>query len=248
MAKSKEKNKALELRQKGESIKVIAKRIGIAKSTVSLWCRDIKLTPAQIQRLHEKMIRGGYYGRMKGARMQYEQRLKRIEEFKKQGIEYLGAISAREFLVAGVALYWGEGQKKGREVRVTNSDPEIIKFMLKWFRMVWGINKDRIALSIIINRIHRKRIREVEEYWSRVTKIPLEGFTKTTLIKAKSKKRYKNFAIHYGTLTIRLKKSTNLHHQIIGMIEGFASRGSSMAEQWHHKPVVASSTLASGTK
>src|SRR3989344_6138095 len=101
MAKSKEKNKALDLRQKGESIKAIAKRIGIAKSTVSLWCRDIKLTPAQTQRLHEKMVRGGYYGRMKGARMQYEQRLRRIEKFKKQGIERLGLISARDFLVAG---------------------------------------------------------------------------------------------------------------------------------------------------
>ena len=160
--------------------------------------------------------------------MQYEQRLERIKKFKKEGIECLGSISARDFLVAGVALYWGEGQKKGRDVRVSNSDPEVIKFMLKWFKMVLGIDKDRITLSIIINKIHRKRIREVEEYWSRVTKIPLEGFIKTTLIKAKSKKRYKNFPTHYGTLTIRLKRATNFHHQIIGMIEGLASRGSSV--------------------
>ena len=36
MAKSAEKNKAIGLRKKGESIKDIAKKIGIAKSTVSL--------------------------------------------------------------------------------------------------------------------------------------------------------------------------------------------------------------------
>jgi len=220
MAKSKEKNKALDLRQKGESIKAIAKRIGIAKSTVSLWCRDIKLTPAQTQRLHEKMVRGGYYGRMKGARMQYEQRLRRIEKFKKQGIERLGLISARDFLVAGVALYWGEGHRKGREVKITNSDPEIIKFMLRWFKRVCEVDNDRITLSVIINKIHQNRVREVEEYWSRITKIPRKQFTKTTLIKTKNKKNYKNFSIHYGTLTIRIRKASNLHHQIIGMIEG----------------------------
>lgn len=48
MAKSKEKNKALKLRQQGESIKKIAKKLKIAKSTISLWCRDIELTPEQI--------------------------------------------------------------------------------------------------------------------------------------------------------------------------------------------------------
>lgn len=50
MAKSKEKNKALILRQNGESIKDIAKRLKISKSTVSLWCRDIKLTSEQIKK------------------------------------------------------------------------------------------------------------------------------------------------------------------------------------------------------
>lgn len=220
MAKSKEKNKALELRQKGMSVGDIAKRIGIAKSTVSLWCRDIELTPAQTQRLHEKWVRGSYSGRMKGARMQYRQRLERMAMFQKQGMDLVGKLSDRDILVAGTALYWGEGDKKGRQVKITNSDPKIIKFILKWFKQVCKIGRDRITLYVIINEIHRNRVRKVEEYWSRITGIPRNQFTKTTLIKAKNKKNYKNFPVHYGTLTIRIKKSTNLHHQIIGMIEG----------------------------
>jgi transcriptional regulator with XRE-family HTH domain len=221
MAKSEERNKALELRQKGESIKEIAKKLRIAKSTVSYWCRDIKLTPAQIQRLHKRMIIGGYRGRLKGARMQYERRLKITKELKKQGEDLLGLISVRDFMVAGAALYWGEGSKKEKQgVRVTNSDPEIIKFMLKWFIHIWGIRKNQINLSIMINKIHGNRVKEIEEYWSKLTKIPLEQFHKTILIKAKNKKNYKNFPTHFGTLTINIKKSTNLHRQIIGMIEG----------------------------
>lgn len=221
MAKSKEKNKALELRQKGTSIKEIAKKLKIAKSTISLWCRDIELTPKQIQRLHKRMIRGGYKGRLKGARVQYERRLKITKELKKWGMERLGLMSIRDSMVAGVALYWGEGSKKEKSgVRVSNSDPEIIKFMLRWFKQVWNIHNDQISLAVIINKIHKNRVREVEEYWSKITKIPKGQFYKTTLIKAKNKKNYKNFLTHFGTLTIRIRKSINLHRQIIGMIEG----------------------------
>ena len=111
-------------------------------------------------------------------------------------------------------------KKEKQGVRLTNSDPKVIKFMLKWFKQVWNISKDQIKLAIIINRIHKNRIKEVEEYWSKITKIPKNQFNKTILIKAKNKKHYDNFPVYFGTLTIKIKQSTNLHRQITGMIEG----------------------------
>jgi len=222
MAKSKEKNKALKLRQKGESIKDIARKLKIAKSTISLWCRDIKLTSKQIQRLHEKMVKGGYEGRMKGARMQYERRLKKVKEWEKKGVQQIQKISNRDLLIAGISLYWGEGTRKTRHLSFSNSDPEMIKFMIRFFRKVCKIEKDRFTAYIGINKIHKNRVKEVEEYWSKITNIPREQFTKTTLIKSKNKKVYKNFFIHYGTLTIRIKKSSELYYQMIGLIQGLA--------------------------
>ena len=229
MARFIEKNKALELRQNGESIKDIAKKLKIAKSTVSFWCRDIKLTPEQIQRLHDKMVRGGYKGRMMGARMQYERRIEMTKKFKELGRRQVGLMSSRDFTVVGAALYWGEGSKKEKQgVRVTNSDPEMIKFMLKWFKQIWKVPTNQINLSVMINKIHKDRVKEVEEYWSKITKIPQKQFYKTILIKAKNKKNYTNFPIHFGTLTVKIKKSTNLHRQIMGMVDGLARRRSSM--------------------
>lgn len=225
MAKSKERNKALELRQRGKSIKEIAKKLKVSKSTVSLWCRDIELSPEQIQRLQERMVSRNYMGRLKGARIQYKRRIKRTKHFKRQGLNRLGKLSDRDFLIAGAALYWGEGSKKEKQgVRISNSDPEIIKFMLRWFKKVWDVHNDHINLSVTINKIHENRVKEVEEYWSEITKIPKEQFYKTILIKAKNKKNYKNFPTHYGTLTIKIRKSTNLHRQVIGMVEGLAQR------------------------
>ena len=224
MAKPKEKNIALKLRQKGESIKGIAEKLGISKSTISLWCRDIELSAKQIQKLHERMLVGSLKGRIKGARTQYERRLQKIENFRKQGIIDIGKLSERDFLLSGLTLYWGEGSKKGRRVRLTNSDPEIIKFMMIWFRKNWGIEDSKFILRIGINQIHKNRIEEVEKYWSKITSIPREQFGKTTLIKAKNKKNYKNFHIHYGTLTIEIRKSTEFYYQIMGLIDGLKQK------------------------
>jgi len=220
MAKSIEKNKALYFRQKGKSIKEIAKKIGVAKSTVSLWCRDIKLTADQLKNLHKRMIWGSYKGRLKGARIQYEKRLKRIKDAEDNGIKIIGKLSDRDLLLSGIALYWGEGSKKNRGAFFTNSDPEIIKFIIKWFRKIFNVRKEEFILRVGINKIHKKRVDEVINYWSKITKISKKQFRKTTLIKTKNKKFYNNFAIHYGTLTIKIKKSSGIYYQIMGLIKG----------------------------
>lgn len=220
MAKVLEKNKALELRKRGKSVKDIALFLKIAKSTVSVWCRDIELTHSQIKKLHKKMVSGSYAGRMKGARIQYEGRLKRINEADKKGKKIIGALSKRDLLIASVALYWGEGSKKNRQLSLNNSDPEMVKLMIVSFQRIWGIKRKEFVLRVGINKIHRKRDEEVKKYWSKVINIPLEQFRKTSFIKAKNKKNYKNFKTHYGTLTIRIKKSSHIYYQMMGLIKG----------------------------
>jgi transposase len=42
--KALEKNKAISLRRQGHSIKDISKELGVAKSSVSLWVRNVELT------------------------------------------------------------------------------------------------------------------------------------------------------------------------------------------------------------
>jgi len=220
VAKTREKNKAIILRRKGRSIKEIAKKVGVVKSTVSFWCRDIELTSKQIEELHKKMIKGSYKGRMKGARIQYERRIKKIKKYDKEGIKQIGRLSNRDLLIAGLALYWGEGSKKTRGVSFSNSDPKIIKFAIKFLKRIFNINKNRLSAYIGINRIHKNRVEEVENYWSKITRIPSEQFTKTTLIKAKNKKNYSNFQVHYGTITIKVRKSADLYYCIMGLIKG----------------------------
>jgi transcriptional regulator with XRE-family HTH domain len=220
MAKSRERNKAIKLREQGMSIKEIAKKIGVSKSSASIWCRDIVLTKAQVKRLHESMIKGSYAGRMKGARMQYERRLKVIEMAEINGRAEIGSLSKRDLLISFISLYWGEGSKKSRQFAINNSDPQMVTFIIKALRKLWGIEEERLVLTVGINEIHKNRDKEVVNYWSKVTGVPTDQFRKTIFIKAKTKKHYDNFKIHYGTVTVKVKKSSDIYYKTMGLIKG----------------------------
>ena len=220
MAKSKEKIKALKLREeKGLSIKQIAQRLGVSKGTVSLWCRDIALTPEQIEKLHKQMVKGSYAGRLLGSQAQHKNRLERENEARKKALNDIGSLSDKELLIALSALYWGEGRKSQRTFFISNSDPEMIRFILKAYERVLKVNKDRIIMAVGLNFAHKARDEEVKQYWSAFTGIPLSQFRKTIFIKAKNKKVYKNFSNHYGTLRITVKKSVDLYYRTMGLIE-----------------------------
>ena len=87
----------------------------------------------------------------------------------------------------------------------------------------------RNALNYVLSNIETaddvyteivKRVKEVEEYQSKITGISLSQFTKTTLIKAKTKRVYPNFNNHYGNLRVLVLKGTKLRRKINGWIEG----------------------------
>ena len=219
MAKSFEYNKAQELRIEGRSIGDIARIVDVAKSTVSLWCRDIELTSQQIEKLEENKRMGGYAGRLKGAKIQYDRRIRRTREFENRGKNLLGILGKRDVLSIGLGLYWGEGTTYGRNAAFTNSDPFIVKFILKWFKQLFSFDNDRFKFYKLINEIHKNRVEEVRKYWKKITQMPEESFGKTTLIKVKNKKAYNNFSVHYGTLRINIKRPVEIHHQIIGMLK-----------------------------
>jgi transcriptional regulator with XRE-family HTH domain len=217
MAKSKEQSKARELRKNGLSMKEIARTLKVSKSSISLWCSDIQLTKKQIEKLHAQMVRGSYKGRMIGVQMQKDGKKRRIEKYKLLAEKDISKLVKRELFLAGVGLYWGEGAKSSA-VKFYNSDFRAVQFMMRWFREVLKIEEERFLMYISINEIHKKRLKSVIEYWSRITKIDAIQFRKPSLIKTKNKKVYENFSEHYGTLCIRISKSTNLLYRILGWI------------------------------
>lgn len=224
MAKFKEKNKAIQLRHQGKSIGEIASIVKASKSAVSLWCRDIALTKKQIDGLHKKMMSGSYRGRMIYLEKVRKERQEETNQLKLEGSGEVGGMSKRDLFIGGIALYWAEGTKSlnAEETSFSNSNPKMILWMLKWFREVCGVSQDLFRIQIRINKIHKNRIKEVEGYWSQITKLPLGQFTKTVLIKSQAQKVYSNND-HYGTVRIRVNKGTQIRRKIMGFIDGLST-------------------------
>src|SRR5579872_4757757 len=91
--------RARELRAQGWTMPDIAAELGVARSSVSLWTRGVAFTP------------GPRRGRRRGSNTLQLRKQAEIDAMLEQGREWIGQLSWREFLVAGAALYAGEGSK-----------------------------------------------------------------------------------------------------------------------------------------
>lgn len=220
MAHQCNKEHAQILRKAGRSINEIVNALGAKKSTVSYWCRDIALTQAQIMRLAHKQDKRGAIGRLRAAEAKRALRLQNIAHAQRLGESDVGVLSQRDVYMLGLALYWGEGYKKGNEeCGITNSDPAIVLLFIRWLKQVTGLDTSALILRVSLNQSHQNRIREVEEYWSQVTKIPREQFTRASIIKTKSKKEFQRPEQHFGTLRVKVRRGTALRRRILGSIK-----------------------------
>jgi len=221
MAKSELKLLARKLRQEGRGVKTIANELKVSSSTVSLWCRDIKLTEKQIHQL-EMNSHDPYYGRRLGYVLKQQQiRKDRTVKIQDEARKIIGEINERELLIAGVALYWAEGFKKDKMVGFSNTDPKMVKFILLWLQVCLKVKKENIKLRLVINESHKYRVEDIHKYWETVTGVAKENFYKPTFQKVSWKKTYENPEEYFGVLRVRVLKSTDLLRKILGMIEGF---------------------------
>ena len=205
------KDQALRLRKQGDSYGDIVKKLGISKSTVSYWLRDVPLTPEQRAKYYTKQIQI----LSRGPNSQKERRIREIEQITREAEQEINSpLSFETFRLMGAALYWGEGGK-GRMAHITNSDPHLIVFSVKWIESVFKIPPTQLKASLNIypqqTELHLKR------FWSDLTKIPLENFCKS-YIKPPSK-NYKKNNLYYGTIRIYIPKSSDLRHRIFGWIK-----------------------------
>lgn len=214
--KLEEKALAIKLRKKGYSYKQILQRVSVSKGTISLWCRHVNLTLEQMEVLLKRKLRGAEKGRFITASNKKRIRLNEIKKYKDEGMNEIGKLTSRDRFVIGVALYAGEGGKTN--FGFANSEPKIIAYMMEWFREFCHIPENKLKGGIWIhdNLDAKKAI----EFWSKLTRIPVNQFYKTYVVKNKkdSKKIRKN--IHsYGVFSIRIS-DVKVHRKIMGWMAG----------------------------
>lgn len=220
MAKSNERQKARKLRKGGESIKVIARLLKVSPSSVSSWCKDVKLTPEQILVLEAKARDPMYGKRLEYSQKQQKLRLEKTNKLIDEGVKEIGELNKRELFLTGAALYWAEGFKKDSQAGFANQDPSIMKFFLRWIKTCFGYTYSDLIPRVTANISHKGRIDEIQSYWSSETGIPVSYFQKPFYQNVKWKKVYDNPSNYYGVLRIKVRKSTDFLRKLHGFIEG----------------------------
>lgn len=113
-------------------------------------------------------------------------------------IEFHSLKKDRLFLTA-LSLYWGEGSKthNGR-VSVVNSDPGILKIIVRFYREVLSVPEEKIRAEMFIyqdiDESHAKK------YWSRQLGVTTNQFIKTQVLPSRS--LHTKRKVPYGLCTV----------------------------------------------
>jgi len=214
LMKVKEREHARALRKQGKSMNQIIEETGYSKASVSFWTRDIVLTEAQRNGISQRGRSMESIERRRASRIFNISRKRQtiIDSAKKD----FSDLSPRELKLIGVMIYWGEGGKTGNwSVRLANSNPMIIKVMMKFFREICNVPEEKFHAHI--HTFEGAPIRKTEKYWSEISGIPKKQFYKTYAKPSKASLQ-KRKTLPHGTLDIYVH-DTKLFLTIKGWIE-----------------------------
>lgn len=217
--KVQEKKIARTLRKQGWSLGDIRRKLKVAKSSVSIWVRDIELTKEQRQGLSERGTSREIIERRRDTRLKHENSRRQIiiDAAKKE----IKSLSEKELKFVGIALYWAEGSKTQRGIAsFSNADPNLIKVMMQFFRKICKVPESKFRGHIFLHP-HLDPINAVQ-YWHNISNIPVKQFFKTSMQQSKSSKNKKD-SLPFGTMNIEIC-STELFLRIKGWTEGLSSK------------------------
>jgi hypothetical protein len=198
-----EQQQARQLRRTGLPLAEIALRVGVSKSSVSLWVRDVELAP----------VRSPPRGRRRDPNALQRRRQAEIDRLLAEGRARIGRLSEREFLVAGVALYAGEGSKRDGSVLFTNSDPRMIALFCSWLRYFFQVDESRLRLRLYLHQ--GLDLATAKAFWSALTGIPESQFVKP--YRAVADPSIRNAKHVHGCIGVRYSCSAT-HRSIMGLV------------------------------
>jgi transcriptional regulator with XRE-family HTH domain len=226
-AKDEVRARARELRSQGLDYEEIVAALGVSKSSVSLWVRDMPRPPRLSYEETRKRAAEGvrrYWAAERPAREA------RREAVRAAAAAEIGVMSPREILIAGAIAYWCEGTKsKPHELRerilFINSDPGLIKFFLR-FLTVARVESAQLRFRVYIHET--ADVAAAERFWADIIGAEPASFYKAVLKRHNPRTIRKNVGPdYYGCLRIDVLDSAGLYRRIEGWARAALDTGRS---------------------
>lgn len=167
---------AVALRKKGFSLNEIHFKLGISKSSASLWTAKVSLSGQARWRLVQRKREGIEESRrIKQARTSAA--LAEAAEFARGTLGQLPKDTNHARLYCAL-LYWCEGEKSKNDqvLAFTNSDPALVSAYLRMLRKGFNIEESKFRVCVHVHPYHT--IEKQLLFWSKITKIPVVQFSK----------------------------------------------------------------------
>jgi hypothetical protein len=208
--------KARDLREQGLDYEQIVAELGVSKSSVSLWVRDLPRPPGLSYEECRKRSADGV--------RRYWEAERPIREAEREAAraaaaDQIGQLSDREIIIAGAIAYWCEGAKnkpyrRSDRVSFMNSDPRLIKFFLR-FLAAAGISQGQLIFRVFIHE--SADVGEAQRFWLDVTRSRPDQFRRPALKRHNPTTTRRNRGGDYrGCLRVEVRCSTGLYRQIEG--------------------------------
>jgi transcriptional regulator with XRE-family HTH domain len=217
--KTAERDQARELRRtQGLPIKQIARLVGVAPSSVSIWVRDIPLTQEQLDALRQ--MNPAYNRQLRGATRNAERGRDRRRAYQEAG--RAAAKRGDPLHVAGAMLYWAEGDKGSKNcARISNSDPEVLRLFVRFLRLHFGAPDEKLRVTCHLFTDHVERQFEIEQYWLDVVDLPRACLRKSFVnVYSKYSQKKRRNKLPYGTCRVTAH-STEIVQSIYGAIQEY---------------------------
>lgn len=209
----KDKVRAYKLRRDGKSYKQIKEVLGVPLSTLGTWFKDEEWSKEIKDRLSKENSLSSPKKLQAIIKANKKRWAKLHQEYRDAGEQEFENLKDNPLFLAGIMLYWGEGEKspKMSRVKLANTDPLMIRVFYLFLKDVIKVPKDKVLIWLLLypdlNDIMQKR------FWNRATGIPLSQFKESIYIKG----RHPTRRLSYGVCNIYVQ-SRELKEKMIAWI------------------------------
>ena len=189
------KEKAIELRRLGKSYKDIRREVGVSLSTLSGWFKNEDWSMEIRDRLGREQSLAfpkKLEALTKANKARWALLNKNYRESAEKEFELL---KKNPLFFAGIMLYWGEGEKNPKQSRIklTNSDPVMIRFFYSFLRDCVGIPAEKIHVWLLLYPDLKDEMQK--NFWSKATGIPISQFKESVYIKGRQSTKRLSYGV-----------------------------------------------------
>lgn len=186
---------AEKLRRQGKSYGQISSETGISKSTLSIWFRN-KFWADEIKNKLVSQNREIAIKKIKlMAAANKEKWDKKHREWQEEAKNEFPGLKDNPLFLAGLMLYWGEGDKtlKNCVVKLANSDPAMIRLFTLFLQKVLNVPNEKIRANLLL---YPDLVDSVQKnFWSKTTGIPMSQFRKSVFIRGRHPTRRLSYGV-----------------------------------------------------